>query len=215
MEDLYQLGRCLGFLKAVRGFDPAWLSASSPPTTWVPRNCQGRIRRFLPGRRGGEGEPETGRKAGEAIRSAREAAPVLRPPGQGATLSRLAEGRPDWSRRIAAAEANLQWPPSRWGDGDSFTLEEAMLGTGAWRRPSWAGRPCGQEEQPPCPTGTAGHPAALLPGYDPGSDPPRCWESPRCRSPSRTQGRGAPARRKLQMREKTCPLSPIGTSCAL
>ena len=53
-DDLYQLG-CLGFLKAVEGFD---LGYGTQFSTYAVPKIAGEIRRFPPGRRGGQGVPE-------------------------------------------------------------------------------------------------------------------------------------------------------------
>ena len=53
-EDLYQLG-CLGFLKAVRGFD---LSYGTQFSTYAVPKIAGEIRRFLRDDGAGEGQPQ-------------------------------------------------------------------------------------------------------------------------------------------------------------
>ena len=114
-EDLYQLG-CLGFLKAVRGFDPAFGCQFS---TYAVPKIAGEIRRFL--RDDGAVKVSRGLKerAG-AIRSARERLSARL--GREPALSELAE-------EIAAAEeANLPVASLQMETGDGFTLE-SVLGT--------------------------------------------------------------------------------------
>ena len=105
-EDLYQLG-CLGFLKAVRGFDPAFGCQFS---TYAVPKIAGEIRRFL--RDDGAVKVSRGLKerAG-AIRSARE------------RLSARLGREP-----AAAEEANLPVASLQMETGDGFTLE-SVLGT--------------------------------------------------------------------------------------
>ena len=108
-EDLYQLG-CLGFLKAVRGFDPAFGCQFS---TYAVPKIAGEIRRFL--RDDGAVKVSRGLKErGGAIRSA---------------LSELAEETGLEPEEIAAAEeANLPVASLQMETGDGFTLE-SVLGT--------------------------------------------------------------------------------------
>ena len=109
-EDLYQLG-CLGFLKAVRGFDPAFGCQFS---TYAVPKIAGEIRRFLRERAG-------------AIRSARERLSARL--GREPALSELAEETGLEPEEIAAAEeANLPVASLQMETGDGFTLE-SVLGT--------------------------------------------------------------------------------------
>ena len=96
-EDLYQLG-CLGFLKAVRGFDPAFGCQFS---TYAVPKIAGEIRRFL--RDDGAVKVSRGLKerAG-AIRSARERLSARL--GREPALSELAEETGLEPEEIAAAE---------------------------------------------------------------------------------------------------------------
>ena len=120
-EDLYKLG-CLGFLKAVRGFDPAFGCQFS---TYAVPKIAGEIRRFL--RDDGAVKVSRGLKerAG-SIRTARERLETQL--GRSPTLSELAAETGLEAEEIAAAEdasrpvASLQ---SQTGDG--LTLE-SMLG---------------------------------------------------------------------------------------
>ena len=121
-EDLYQLG-CLGFLKAVRGFDPAFGCQFS---TYAVPKIAGEIRRFL--RDDGAVKVSRGLKerAG-TIRTARDKLSAAL--GREPTLSELAEETGLECEEIAAAEeacapvASLQMET-----GDGFTLE-SILGT--------------------------------------------------------------------------------------
>ena len=121
-EDLYQLG-CLGFLKAVRGFDPAFGCQFS---TYAVPKIAGEIRRFL--RDDGAVKVSRGLKerAG-AVRAARErlAARLGREPA----LSELAAETGLEPEEIAAAEeASLPVASLQAETGDGMTLE-SVLGT--------------------------------------------------------------------------------------
>ena len=121
-EDLYQLG-CMGFLKAVRGFDPAFGCQFS---TYAVPKIAGEIRRFL--RDDGAVKVSRGLKerAG-TIRQARErlAARLGREPA----LSELAAETGLEPEEIAAAEeASLPVASLQMENGDGFTLE-SVLGT--------------------------------------------------------------------------------------
>ena len=121
-EDLYQLG-CLGFLKAVRGFDPAFGCQFS---TYAVPKIAGEIRRFL--RDDGAVKVSRGLKerAG-TVRTARDKLSAAL--GREPTLSELAAETGLEREEIAAAEeacapvASLQMET-----GDGFTLE-SVLGT--------------------------------------------------------------------------------------
>ena len=121
-EDLYQLG-CLGFLKAVRGFDPAFGCQFS---TYAVPKIAGEIRRFLRD----DGAVKVSRSLKEragVIRTARDRLSAAL--GREPTLSELSAETGLESEEIAAAEeactpvASLQMET-----GDGFTLE-SVLGT--------------------------------------------------------------------------------------
>ncbi|MEQ2456097.1 sigma-70 family RNA polymerase sigma factor [Flavonifractor hominis] len=119
-EDLYQLG-CMGFLKAVRGFDPAFGCQFS---TYAVPKIAGEIRRFL--RDDGAVKVSRGLKerAG-TIRQARErlAAQLGREPA----LSELAAETGLEVEEIAAAEeASLPVASLQMESGDGFTLESVL-----------------------------------------------------------------------------------------
>ena len=121
-EDLYQLG-CLGFLKAVRGFDPAFGCQFS---TYAVPKIAGEIRRFL--RDDGAVKVSRGLKerAG-SIRTARDRLSARL--GREPTLSELSEETGLEPEEIAAAEeANLPVASLQMETGDGFTLE-SVLGT--------------------------------------------------------------------------------------
>ena len=121
-EDLYQLG-CMGFLKAVRGFDPAFGCQFS---TYAVPKIAGEIRRFL--RDDGAVKVSRGLKerAG-SIRAARDRLQAVL--GREPTLSELAEETGLEPEEIAAAEeANLPVASLQMETGDGFTLE-SVLGT--------------------------------------------------------------------------------------
>ena len=120
LEDLYQLG-CLGFLKAVRGFDPQFGCQFS---TYAVPKIAGEIRRFLRD----DGAVKVSRsikERGAAIRSAqsRLAARLGREP----LLSELAEETGLAPEEIAAAEeAALPVASLQMETGDGLTLESAL-----------------------------------------------------------------------------------------
>ena len=121
-EDLYQLG-CMGFLKAVRGFDPAFGCQFS---TYAVPKIAGEIRRFL--RDDGAVKVSRGLKerAG-TIRQARERLAVRL--GREPALSELAAETGLEPEEIAAAEeASLPVASLQMENGDGFTLE-SVLGT--------------------------------------------------------------------------------------
>ena len=96
-EDLYQLG-CLGFVKAVRGFDPAFGCQFS---TYAVPKIAGEIRRFL--RDDGAVKVSRGlRERGGSIQKARDKLQTAL--GREPTLSELAEETGLEPEDIAAAE---------------------------------------------------------------------------------------------------------------
>ena len=122
-EDLYQLG-CLGFLKAVRGFDPAFGCQFS---TYAVPKIAGEIRRFLRD----DGAVKVSRSVKERALTIRQARDRLSHTlGREPTLSELSQETGLESEEIAAAEeaslpvASLQMETGEEG----FTLE-SMLGT--------------------------------------------------------------------------------------
>ena len=122
-EDLYQLG-CLGFLKAVRGFDTAY---GCQFCTYAVPKIAGEIRRFL--RDDGAVKVSRGvKERGTAIRTARDRLTHLL--GREPTLSELSEETGLEPEEIAAAEeANLPVASLQMETGDGgFTLE-SVLGT--------------------------------------------------------------------------------------
>ena len=123
-EDLYQLG-CLGFLKAVRGFD---LSYGTQFSTYAVPKIAGEIRRFLRD----DGAVKVSRTVKERAMSLRQARQELSHRlGREPTLAELAAATGLEPEEIAAADtatlsvASLQ---SESGE-DGFTLE-SVLGTG-------------------------------------------------------------------------------------
>lgn len=123
-EDLYQLG-CLGFLKAVRGFD---LSYGTQFSTYAVPKIAGEIRRFLRD----DGAVKVSRTVKERAMSLRQARQELSQRlGREPTLAELAAATGLEPEEIAAADtatlsvASLQ---SESGE-DGFTLE-SVLGTG-------------------------------------------------------------------------------------
>ena len=121
-EDLYQLG-CMGFLKAVRGFDPAFGCQFS---TYAVPKIAGEIRRFLRD----DGAVKVSRGLKERAGSIRIARDRLQADlGREPTLSELAEETGLEPEEIAAAEeANAPVASLQMETGDGFTLE-SVLGT--------------------------------------------------------------------------------------
>ena len=119
-EDLYQLG-CLGFLKAVRGFDPAFGCQFS---TYAVPKITGEIRRFL--RDDGTIKVSRGLKErGGSVRQARDRLSAAL--GREPTLSELAEETGLEPEEIAAAEeANQPVASLQMETGDGLTLESLV-----------------------------------------------------------------------------------------
>lgn len=124
-EDLYQLG-CLGFLKAVRGFD---LSYGTQFSTYAVPKIAGEIRRFL---------RDDG--ALKVSRSIKERAAVLHRSrlilaqklGREPTLSELSEATGLDAEEIATAETAVQSVTSLHSEtGEDGFILESVLGTGS------------------------------------------------------------------------------------
>ena len=124
-DDLYQLG-CLGFLKAVRGFDPAYGTQFS---TYAVPKIAGEIRRFL--RDDGPVKVSRGLKERSAVirgTRGRLCAQLGREP----TLSELAEDTGLTAEEIAAAETAAEPPVSLQTEtGESGLTLEGMLSSGS------------------------------------------------------------------------------------
>lgn len=123
-DDLYQLG-CLGFLKAVQGFDPEYGTQFS---TYAVPKIAGEIRRFL--RDDGPVKVSRGLKErGTAIRGARGG--LCTRLGREPTLSELAEETGLTPEEIAAAETATEPVVSLQTEtGDSGLTLEGMLTSG-------------------------------------------------------------------------------------
>jgi len=123
-DDLYQLG-CMGFIKAVRGYDPEYGTQFS---TYAVPKIAGEIRRFL--RDDGPVKVSRGLKErGIALRGARSrlAAELGREP----SLSELAEDTGFSPEDIAAAETAVEPVISLQSEaGDSGLTLEGMLSSG-------------------------------------------------------------------------------------
>ena len=122
-DDLYQLA-CLGFLKAVRGYDPGFGTQFS---TYAVPKIAGEIRRFL--RDDGAVKVSRGvKERATAIRTARTR--LQGRLGREPTLSELAEETGLEPEEIAAAETAVEPVASlQMETGEGLTLE-SMLGTG-------------------------------------------------------------------------------------
>ena len=123
-EDLYQLG-CLGFLKAVRGFDPAYGTQFS---TYAVPKIAGEIRRFLRD----DGAVKVSRTVKERALSIRLARDRLSHGlGREPTLSELSDETGLDAEEIAAAETATLTVASIHSEAgeDGFSLE-SVLGTG-------------------------------------------------------------------------------------
>ncbi|MCF2661669.1 sigma-70 family RNA polymerase sigma factor [Pseudoflavonifractor phocaeensis] len=123
-DDLYQLG-CLGFLKAVRGFDPEYGTQFS---TYAVPKIAGEIRRFL--RDDGPVKVSRGvKERGFSIRSARER--LAGSLGREPSLSELAEETGLTPEEIAAAETAAEAVVSLQADtGDNGLTLEGILTEG-------------------------------------------------------------------------------------
>ena len=119
-EDLYQLG-CLGFLKAVRGFDPAFGCQFS---TYAVPKIAGEIRRFL--RDDGAVKVSRGLKErASLLRQTRDRLSARL--GREPVLSELAAETGLSPEEIAAAEeASLPVASLQMETGDGLTLESAL-----------------------------------------------------------------------------------------
>ncbi len=120
-DDLYQLG-CVGFLKAVEGFDPSFGTQFS---TYAVPKIAGEIRRFLRD----DGSIKVSRSIKErahAIRSAKSA--LEQRLGREPTLSELSEETGITAEEIAVAETATGAPESlqRETGEDGFTLENVL-----------------------------------------------------------------------------------------
>lgn len=122
LDDLYQLG-CLGFVKAVRGFDESFGTQFS---TYAVPKISGEIRRFLRD----DGAIKVGRtikQQASLIAAARER--LCSELGREPSLSELSEDIGLTAEEIAAAELSAAAPESlQQENADGLTLE-SMLGT--------------------------------------------------------------------------------------
>lgn len=124
-EDLYQLG-CLGFLKAVRGFDAAYGTQFS---TYAVPKIAGEIRRFLRD----DGTVKVSRSLKEraaALRLIRQE--LSHRLGREPTVGELAEASGVEPEEIAAAETAVQAVASLHSESgeDGFTLESVLGSVG-------------------------------------------------------------------------------------
>ncbi len=135
-EDLYQLG-CLGFLKAVRGFDAEYGTQFS---TYAVPKIAGEIRRFLRD----DGMVKVGRGVKEragAIRLARDR--LSHALGREPTLSELADETGLEPEEIAIAEtATVRYFPFRWRRGRKEQPWRTFSGSTEWRKGWWKRWPC-------------------------------------------------------------------------
>ena len=124
-EDLYQLG-CMGFLKALRGFDQAYGTQFS---TYAVPKIAGEIRRFLRD----NGAVKVGRGLREQamlIAGARER--LSHELGREPVLSELAEATGLGAEEIAAAELATAAPESLQQElSEGLTLESVLPGSGS------------------------------------------------------------------------------------
>lgn len=119
-EDLYQLG-CMGFLKAIRGFDPSYGTQFS---TYAVPKIAGEIRRFLRD----DGAVKVGRGLREQALSILAARERLRQTlGREPTVSELSEDTGFSPEEIAAAELATAAPESLQQEvGEGLTLESTL-----------------------------------------------------------------------------------------
>ena len=123
-EDLYQLG-CLGFLKAVRGFDPAYGTQFS---TYAVPKIAGEIRRYLRD----DGAVKVSRTVKERAAALSQARQTLSQRlGRDPTLSELAEATGTEIEDIAAADTAMQSVASIQSESeDGFSLESVLTSGG-------------------------------------------------------------------------------------
>ncbi len=120
-DDLYQLG-CVGFLKAVEGFDPAFGTQFS---TYAVPKIAGEIRRFLRD----DGSIKVSRSIKERAHAIRGAKSALEQRlGREPTLSEISEETGITAEDIAVAETATGAPESlqRETGEDGFTLESVL-----------------------------------------------------------------------------------------
>ena len=123
LDDLYQLG-CLGFIKAVRGFDDSFGTQFS---TYAVPKISGEIRRFLRD----DGAIKVGRTLRQQallVSSARER--LRHELGREPALSELAEDTGLTAEEIAAAELAAAAPESLQQENSEGLTLESMLGAG-------------------------------------------------------------------------------------
>lgn len=121
-EDLYQLG-CLGFLKAVRGFDDAYGTEFS---TYAVPKISGEIRRFLRD----DGTIKVGRTLKQqAMQVAAERERLRHSLGREPGVGELAEATGLSAEEIAAAELSAAAPESLQQENEDGLTLESMLGT--------------------------------------------------------------------------------------
>lgn len=124
-EDLYQLG-CLGFLKAVRGFD---LNYGTQFSTYAVPKIAGEIRRFLRD----DGTVKVSRSLKERAASLRQIRHELSQRlGREPTVGELADAAGVEPEEIAAAETAVQSVASLHSENgeDGFTLESVLGSVG-------------------------------------------------------------------------------------
>ena len=124
MDDLYQLG-CLGFIKAVRGFDPEYGTQFS---TYAVPKIAGEIRRFLRDD-GAVKVSRTLRERAQMILSARQM--LMQRLGREPALSELAEETGLAPEEIAQAEIAVETPESLQAEREDGLTLEGTLGTEA------------------------------------------------------------------------------------
>ena len=123
-DDLYQLG-CLGFLKAVRGFDPEYGTQFS---TYAVPKIAGEIRRFLRDD-GAVKVSRTLRERAQFILNARQQ--LMQRLGREPALSELAEETGLAPEEIAQAEIAVETPESLQAEREDGLTLEGTLGTDA------------------------------------------------------------------------------------
>lgn len=123
-DDLFQLG-CLGFIKAVKGFDFSYGTAFS---TYAVPKIAGEIRRFLRD----DGAVKVGRAVREQAQSIYQAREGLRHElGREPVLSELAERTGFTVEEIARAEIATDTPESLQSENEDGLTLEGTLGTDA------------------------------------------------------------------------------------
>lgn len=137
-DDLYQLG-CIGFIKAVKGFD---LTYGTQFSTYAVPKIAGEIRRFLPGTNGAIKVGRSIREKGAGPGRGRER--LRHRLGRDPRLSELAEETGLTPEEIASVELATGAPESLQQETAEGLTLESTLGTDSPEERMWSTSPCGR-----------------------------------------------------------------------